>query len=69
MKDVVAWVRRIFLSIGITPKEPPCTQIAADGTCTGPEKDEDWIHDAAARGDELWLRGVALRWQWRPVPR
>ena len=44
MKDVIAWVRRIFLRIGITPKEPPCAQIAADGTCSGPEKDDDWIH-------------------------
>lgn len=43
MKDVIAWVRRIFLRIGITPQEPPCSQINTDGTC-GKEKDEDWIH-------------------------
>lgn len=43
MKDVIAWVRRIFLRIGITPKEPPCSgTIAADGSCG--KDDEDWIH-------------------------
>ncbi|KAH8905253.1 alcohol oxidase [Coniochaeta sp. PMI_546] len=42
MKDVIAWVRRIFLRIGITPKEPACSSIAADGSCG--KEDEDWIH-------------------------
>ncbi|KAI1177720.1 GMC oxidoreductase [Nemania sp. FL0916] len=43
MKDVIAWVRRIYQSIGITPREPPCTAgIDANGSCG--KEDEDWLH-------------------------
>ncbi|KAI1301996.1 GMC oxidoreductase [Xylaria venustula] len=43
MKDIIAWVRRIYLSIGITPQEPPCSRaLDADGGC-GTE-DEEWLH-------------------------
>lgn len=43
MKDVIAWVRKIYLRIGITPKEPPCSRTPdADGGCG--KEDEDWLH-------------------------
>ncbi|KAI0974152.1 GMC oxidoreductase [Xylaria arbuscula] len=43
MKDIIAWVRRIYLSIGITPQEPACSRtLDADGGC-GTE-DEEWLH-------------------------
>lgn len=43
MKDVIAWVRKIYLRIGITPKEPPCSRtLDADGGCG--QEDEDWLH-------------------------
>lgn len=43
MKDMVAWIRRIYTRIGITPREPPCSGTpAADGSCG--KDDEDWIH-------------------------
>ncbi|KAI3337646.1 GMC oxidoreductase [Xylariaceae sp. AK1471] len=43
MKYVIAWVRRIFLRIGIKPQEPPCSgTLDADGGCG--KDDEDWLH-------------------------
>lgn len=43
MKDMVAWIRRIYARIGIKPVEPPCSgTIAEDGSCG--QDDEDWIH-------------------------
>lgn len=44
MKDVIAWVRRIYLKIGITPQEPPCSTTIDpnDGSCG--KEDEDWLH-------------------------
>ncbi|KAI1284088.1 GMC oxidoreductase [Xylaria sp. FL0933] len=45
MKDVIAWVRRIYTRIGITPVEPPCTTTGtpdANGSCG--KDDEDWLH-------------------------
>jgi len=43
MKDTVAWIRRVYKAVGITPVEPPCTKgIDADGYCG--KEDEDWIH-------------------------
>ncbi|KAI0384668.1 GMC oxidoreductase [Hypomontagnella monticulosa] len=43
MKDVIGWVRRIYTSLGITPREPPCTgTIDAEGKCG--KEDEDWLH-------------------------
>ncbi|KAI1815089.1 GMC oxidoreductase [Poronia punctata] len=45
MKDVIAWVRRIYLSIGIEPKEPPCKEDTTldpeTGLCGG---EEEWLH-------------------------
>ena len=42
MKDTVAWIRRLYTRIGITPTEPPCEgQPDAKGYCPG---DEAWIH-------------------------
>ncbi|KAI0103185.1 GMC oxidoreductase [Nemania sp. FL0031] len=43
MKDVIAWVRRIFQNIGIKPMEPPCSgTLDANGGCG--KEDEDWLH-------------------------
>ncbi|KAI1132441.1 GMC oxidoreductase [Nemania abortiva] len=43
MKDVIAWVRRIYQRIGITPQEPPCSGTPdANGSCG--KDDEDWLH-------------------------
>jgi len=43
MKDTVAWIRRVYKAVGITPVEPPCTKGPdADGYCG--KEDEDWIH-------------------------
>ncbi|KAI0406844.1 GMC oxidoreductase [Xylaria palmicola] len=43
MKDVIAWVRRIYLRIGIKPQEPPCSGTPdANGSCG--KDDEDWLH-------------------------
>lgn len=43
MKDVVAWVRRIYLAIGITPREPPCSgALDANGACGA--EDDAWLH-------------------------
>lgn len=43
MKDVIAWVRRIYLAIGIKPQEPPCTgTLDANGSCG--REDETWLH-------------------------
>jgi choline dehydrogenase len=43
MKDIIAWVRSIYMRIGITPKEPPCKGTPdANGSCG--KDDEDWIH-------------------------
>ncbi|KAI1116818.1 GMC oxidoreductase [Nemania sp. NC0429] len=45
MKDVIAWVRRIYTRIGIKPVEPPCTTSGApdaNGSCG--KDDEDWLH-------------------------
>ncbi|KAK5629144.1 hypothetical protein RRF57_004859 [Xylaria bambusicola] len=43
MKDVIAWVRRIYKSIGIKPVEPPCNAgVDANGGCG--KEDEDWLH-------------------------
>ncbi|KAI0855361.1 GMC oxidoreductase [Xylaria cubensis] len=43
MKDVISWVRRIFLRIGIKPQEPPCSgTLDANGGCG--KEDEDWLH-------------------------
>ena len=42
MKDTVAWIRKLYQRISITPVEPPCTKGAdADGYCG--KEDEDWI--------------------------
>lgn len=43
MKDVIAWVRRIYLKIGITPVEPPCTTDPYENGSCGKD-DEDWLH-------------------------
>ncbi|KAL0940616.1 choline dehydrogenase [Colletotrichum truncatum] len=48
MKDVVAWVRRIYAKVAgpsgpITPREPPCPNIQASGVCSDPKVDESWI--------------------------
>ena len=43
MKDTVAWVRKIYLDVGITPVEPPCSgKLDANGGCG--QEDEDWIY-------------------------
>lgn len=43
MKDVIGWVRRIYLAIGITPREPPCSgTLDASGGCG--QEDDDWLH-------------------------
>ncbi|EON95862.1 putative choline dehydrogenase protein [Phaeoacremonium minimum UCRPA7] len=43
MKDTVAWIRKIYTRIGITPLEPPCNGTPdANGSCG--KADEDWIH-------------------------
>ncbi|SPO06063.1 related to choline dehydrogenase [Cephalotrichum gorgonifer] len=43
MKDTVAWIRSIYLRLGITPTEPPCSgQPDERGSCG--KDDEDWIH-------------------------
>ncbi|GAP83034.1 putative choline dehydrogenase [Rosellinia necatrix] len=43
MKDVIGWVRRIYLRIGIKPQEPPCSgALDAAGGCG--REDEDWLH-------------------------
>ncbi|KAI0449762.1 GMC oxidoreductase [Xylaria acuta] len=43
MKDVIGWVRRIYLAIGIKPQEPPCSgTLDASGGCG--KEDEDWLH-------------------------
>ncbi|KAI1428609.1 GMC oxidoreductase [Xylaria sp. FL1777] len=43
MKDVIAWVRRIYLGIGIKPQEPPCSGTPdAAGACGA--DDDAWLH-------------------------
>lgn len=43
MKDTVAWIRSIYLRLGLTPTEPPCSgQPDERGSCG--QDDEDWIH-------------------------
>ncbi|KAI1186224.1 hypothetical protein F5B17DRAFT_404881 [Nemania serpens] len=43
MKEVIAWVRRIYLRIGVKPQEPPCSGTPdANGGCG--KDDEDWLH-------------------------
>ncbi len=43
MKDTVAWIRSIYLRIGITSVEPPCSgKPDANGSCG--KDDEDWIY-------------------------
>jgi choline dehydrogenase len=43
IKDTVAWIRRVYKKLGMTPTEPPCKAgIDANGGCG--KEDEDWIH-------------------------
>ena len=43
MKDTVAWIRSIYLRLGMTPTEPPCSGEPDErGSCG--QDDEDWIH-------------------------
>lgn len=42
MRDTVAWIRRVYRRVGITPTEPPCAAGPdADGYCG--QEDDDWI--------------------------
>ncbi|GKT57500.1 choline dehydrogenase [Colletotrichum tofieldiae] len=48
MKDTIAWVRRIYAKVAgpsgpITPREPPCPNVQANGVCSDPKVDESWI--------------------------
>ncbi|OHW98423.1 choline dehydrogenase [Colletotrichum incanum] len=48
MKDTIAWVRRIYAKVAgssgpITPREPPCPNVQANGACSDPKADESWI--------------------------
>jgi choline dehydrogenase len=43
LKDGIAWVRRLYKRLGVTPVEPPCGDIAEDGTCKN-GSDDDWIY-------------------------
>ncbi|KAL2261485.1 hypothetical protein VTK26DRAFT_4060 [Humicola hyalothermophila] len=42
MKDTVAWIRRVYQSVGITPTEPPCSR-GLDGNGSCGIEDEEWI--------------------------
>ncbi|KZL78185.1 choline dehydrogenase [Colletotrichum tofieldiae] len=48
MKDTIAWVRRIYAKVAgpsgpITPREPPCPNVQANGLCSDPKVDESWV--------------------------
>src|SRR3569833_1914910 len=43
MKDIIAWVRRIYTDIGMPTIEPPCSgKPDENGSCG--KDDEDWLH-------------------------
>ncbi|KAK3369664.1 hypothetical protein B0T24DRAFT_363311 [Lasiosphaeria ovina] len=44
MKETVAWIRSIYLRIGITPVEPPCPSGKPDASGSCGKDDEDWIY-------------------------